>query len=101
MALVVMPRVSVPASGSVTPKATWRSPAAARGRKVSLSWSLPNFTTGFRPNMVRWTAVDPFMAAPEAATRLRTRAASVIPWPPPPYSSGMAIPIQPPSAMAR
>ena len=28
--------VSVPASGSVTPNATWRSPAAARGRNVCL-----------------------------------------------------------------
>jgi hypothetical protein len=34
--------------------------------------------------MVRWRAVEPFMAAPEAATRLRTSAASVMPRPPPP-----------------
>ena len=96
---VLMRLVSVPASGSVTPKATCRSPAAARGRKVRFSRSLPNFTTGFSPNMVRCSADEPFMAAPDAATRLSTRAASVMPRPPPPYSSGMAMPTQPALAM--
>ena len=65
-ARVVMRPVSVPASGSVTPNATWRSPAAARGRNVSFSRSLPNFTTGLSPNTVRCTAEQPFIAAPLA-----------------------------------
>ena len=78
-ARVVMRLVSVPASGSVTPKATWRSPLAARGRKASFSCSLPNFTTGFSPNIVRCRADEPFIAAPDAATRLSTSAASAMP----------------------
>jgi len=40
------------------------------------------------------------MQAPEAQTSSSTIDASVMPWPPPPYSSGMAMPIQPPSAIA-
>ena len=91
--------VSVPASGSVTPNATCRSPAAARGRKVSLRRSLPNFTTGLSPNTVRCTAEQPFIAAPLAAISWSMTAASVMPRPPPPYSSGIASPNQPPSAI--
>ncbi len=49
----------MPASGSVTPNAMCRSPTAARGRNVSFSRSLPNFTTGFRPNIVRCSARRP------------------------------------------
>jgi hypothetical protein len=45
-------------------------------------------------------AEQPFMAAPEAATSSRMSEASLMPRPPPPYSSGMAMPTQPPSAMA-
>ena len=42
-----------------------------------------------------------FIAAPDAATSSITTAASPMPAPPPPYRSGMAMPIQPPSAIAR
>ena len=98
-ARVVMRPVSVPASGSVTPNATCRSPAAARGRNVSLSRSVPNFTTGLSPKMVRCRAEQPFIAAPLRAISCSMTAASVMPRPPPPYSSGMARPSQPPSAM--
>ena len=97
-ARVLMRPVSVPASGSVTPNATWSSPAAARGRNVSFKRSFPNFTTGFSPKTVRCTAEQPFMAAPLAAISWSITAASEIPRPPPPYSSGMARPSQPPSA---
>jgi hypothetical protein len=45
-------------------------------------------------------ADDPFIAAPDAATRLSTIAHSLIPRPPPPYASGIATPSQPPSAIA-
>ncbi len=62
--------------------------------------SLPNLTTGFIPNTDRCIELAPFMPAPEAATSSSTIEASVMPRPPPPYSSGIAMPIQPPSAMA-
>ena len=73
---------------------------AARGRNVCLRRSLPNFTTGLSPNIVRWIELEPFIPAPDAAIRLSTSAASVIPRPPPPYSSGIAMPIHPPFAIA-
>ena len=91
--------VSVPASGSVTPNATCSSPLAARGRNVDRRRSLPKRTTGLRPNIVRCSADEPFMAAPEAATRFSTTAASVIPAPPPPSSAGSAMPTHPAAAI--
>jgi hypothetical protein len=92
--------VSLPASGSVTPKATCRSPLATRGRYRSRISSEPCSTTGCIPKIDRWTAEQPFMAAPEAATSSRTTDASLMPRPPPPYRSGIAMPTQPPSAIA-
>ncbi len=92
--------VSVPASGSVTPNDTCSSPVATGGRYVRRIHSLPCLTTGFIPNTDRWSAEQPFRQAPEAATSSRRIEASVIPAPPPPYSSGMATPIQPASANA-
>ena len=53
------------------------------------------------PKIDRWMAEQPFIAAPDAATSSSTIDASVMPRPPPPYSSGMAMPTQPPSAIAR
>ena len=44
---------------------------------------------------------QPFMAAPDAATSSSTIDASVMPRPPPPNCSGIAMPIQPPWAIAR
>ena len=90
----------MPASGSVTPNAMCRDPSATWGRYVERISSLPWSTTGCIPKIDRWMADAPFMQAPEAATSSRTTAASETPRPPPPYSSGMAIPIQPPAAMA-
>ena len=46
------------------------------------------------------SALHPFIAAPDAATSSSTIDASVMPCPPPPHSSGMAMPTHPPSAMA-
>ena len=57
--------------------------------------------TGSIPKIDRWMAEQPFIAAPDAATSSSTIDASVMPRPPPPYCSGMAMPTQPPSAMAR
>jgi hypothetical protein len=48
----------------------------------------------------RSMALAPFMAAPEAATSSKMIDASVMPRPPPPYSSGIAMPTYPPLAMA-
>ena len=92
--------VSSPASGSVTPKATCRSPVAMRGRYRARSSSLPYRTTGCIPKIDMWTALAPFIPAPDAATSSSTIEASSMPWPPPPYSSGIAIPTQPPAAIA-
>jgi len=62
--------------------------------------SVPNTTTGLSPKMFMCTAEQPVMAAPEAATVCIIIVASVIPSPAPPYASGMAMPSQPPSAIA-
>ena len=83
--------VSVPASGSVTPKHTCRQPSAARGRTSRRSASLPCLTMTLRPKIVRCIALQPFIAAPEAATSSSSSDASKIPSPLPPYSSGIAI----------
>jgi hypothetical protein len=81
---VVIAVVSVPASGSVTPNATCRRPATTSGRYCSRSVALPCFTTGFIPKIDVWSALQPFIAAPDAATSSSTIDASVMPWPPPP-----------------
>jgi hypothetical protein len=95
-----MAAVSVPASGSVTPNATCSVPSATPGRYFWRMASEPCFTTAFMPKTDVCSAEHPFMAAPEAATSSSTIDASVMPRPPPPYASGMAMPTQPPSAIA-
>ena len=92
--------VSVPASGSVTPKATCSDPSATAGRNRWRSSSLPCTTTGCIPKIDRWIADAPFMQAPDAATSSSTAAAWRMPRPPPPYRSGMAMPIHPPAAIS-
>ena len=52
------------------------------------------------PNTERWIELAPFIAAPDAATSSSRIEASVMPHPPPPYSSGMATPTQPAFATA-
>ena len=97
---MVIAVVSVPASGSVTPNATCRSPVATSGRYFWRISSLPCLTTAFMPKIDRCTPLQPFIAAPDAAISSRMIDASVMPRPAPPYASGMATPIQPPSAIA-
>ena len=92
--------MSVPASGSVTPNATWSSPLATRGNTEAASSGDPYRRTGSMPKIDRWIAEQPFIAAPDAAISSSITDASVIPWPPPPYSSGIAMPTQPPAASA-
>ena len=50
--------------------------------------------------MLRWMADAPDMQAPDSATACIRIAASVMPSPAPPYSSGIAMPSQLPAAMA-
>src|SRR5262249_27002371 len=57
-------------------------------------------TTGCRPKMFMCTADAPDIAAPDSAIACIIRAASVMPRPAPPYSSGIAMPSHPPSASA-
>ncbi len=99
-ARVRMEVVSVPASGSVTPNAMWSSPDATRGSTWATSSGEPWRRTGSRPKIDRWMAEHPFMAAPDAAISSSITDASVMPWPPPPNSSGMAMPTHPPAASA-
>ena len=97
---VLIEGVSEPAFGSVMPNATWRRPPAASGRTRCFISAVPCRTTGLRPKMVRWSAVAPFIAAPEAEISSSRIEASVMPRPAPPYSGGMAMPSQPASAKA-
>ena len=63
--------------------------------------SVPNTTTGLSPNTFMCTAEAPDMPAPDSAIVRIMIAASVMPRPEPPYSSGMQMPSQPASASAR
>ena len=76
-------------------------PAISGGRKRRFCSSLPNTTTGCSPKMFMCTAEAPLNPAPDCATACMTMAASVMPRPLPPYSSGIATPSQPASAIAR
>ena len=98
---VVIRVVSRPASGSVTPKQTCRSPLTMRGSVRRFSSSEPCTMTGCIPKIDRCMELAPFMPAPEADTSPRRSDASRIPKPCPPYSSGVAMPSQPASANAR
>ena len=50
------------------------------------------------PKIDRCTAEHPFIAAPDAAISSSITDAAVMPSPPPPNSSGVQIPTQPPAA---
>ena len=95
LAKVVMPVVSVPASGSVTAKQMCRSPVGTRGRNRCFRSSVPCRMIGSKPKMPMCTALQAFMPPPEAEISCSTMAASVTPSPPPPYSSGIVMPSQP------
>ena len=71
------------------------------GRKRAFCSSVPNTTTGLSPKMFICSAEAPENAAPDSAMACIITAASAMPSPLPPYASGMAMPSQPPSAMAR
>ena len=92
--------MSRPTLGSVTAKQDFSLPAISGGRKRRFCSSVPNTTTGFRPKMFMCTAEAPCMPAPDSAIACIISAASVMPRPEPPYSSGMAMPSQPSAASA-
>ena len=64
-------------------------------------WLKKDKEGGFPDDFYRAMADAPCRAAPDSATVCIRIAASVMPRPAPPYSSGMAMPSQPASAMVR
>ena len=89
-----------PVLGSVTAKQERSRPSTIPG---SMRWHcslLPNTTTGLSPNTFMCTAEAPDMPAPDSEIVRIMIAASVMPSPDPPYSSGMQMPSQPASASA-
>ena len=93
--------MSSPASGSVTAKQVFSSPAIRGGRNRRFCSSVPKTTTGCNPKMFMWIAEAPLNPAPDSETACIKTAASLMPSPLPPYSGGMAMPSQPASAIAR
>jgi hypothetical protein len=90
-----------PASGSVKPKQHWSVPAIRPGIHAAFCSGVPCTTMGCGPNRLIWTEDVAAMPPPWLATSCIMIAASVTPRPAPPYSSGMVMPSQPASAMAR
>ena len=76
--------VSLPAFGSVTPKARLRVPAAMPGRMRSRSAALPNLMMGRGGNTAKWIGEAPDSPAPDAQIASSIRPASVMPSPAPP-----------------
>ena len=93
--------VSRPVVGSVTAKHAFSRPSI-RGFSIRAFCSaVPNFTTGLSPKMFMWMAEAALAPPPDSAIACIMTVASVIPNPAPPTASGIAIPSQPPCAMAR
>src|SRR5262245_11896352 len=99
-ALVLIFFVLSPVLGSVTAKQARCVPAMSGGSMRSFCASLPNTTTGLRPKMFMCTAEAPEKPAPDSAIVCIITAASAIPRPAPPNSSGIAMPSQPSRAIA-
>jgi hypothetical protein len=87
--------------GSVTPKQALSLPSISGGSQRRFCSALPKTTTGCRPKMFMCTADAPDRPAPVAEMVCIIKAASLMPRPAPPYSSGIAMPSQPESASAR
>jgi hypothetical protein len=92
--------VSRPASGSVTPKQARDDPSMIDGNHFLFCSSVPCFTIECRPKMLMCTVEHAANAPAERPISCIMMEASITPSPAPPYSVGMAIPSQPPSAMA-
>ena len=88
---------SEPASGSVRPNAASRSPEASRGSHSRFCSSVPNRKIGIVPSDVCAATV----IATEESIRVSSSIAiayETVSVPPPPYSSGIGMPISPSSA---
>src|SRR6202012_4392022 len=90
-----------PVLGSVTAKQDLSAPEMIGGNMRRHCSDVPNTTTGLSPNTFMCTAEAPDMPAPDSEMVRIMIAASVIPRPEPPYSSGIQMPSQPASASAR
>ncbi len=90
-----------PEFGSVTPKQDLNFPCMRSGIQRCFCSSVPKTEIGCGPKMFMWMAEAALIAPRVFATVCIMMAASVTPRPAPPYSSGMAMPSQPPFAMAR
>ncbi len=92
--------VSSPASGSVTPKQARSSPRISGGSMRAFCSAVPCTTMACGPKMLMCMVEQAANAPPELATVCIMMAASVMPRPAPPNSTGMAMPSQPASAIA-
>ena len=92
--------MSSPAVGSVTPKQVRTRPPISSGSHRARCSSEPNTTIGCGPKMLMCIDDAAAIAPDEFATVCISTAASLTPSPAPPYASGIAIPSQPPSAIA-
>ena len=90
-----------PVLGSVTAKQDLSRPSMIGGSMRVHCSLVPKTTTGLSPNTFMCTAEAPDMPAPDSEIVRIMIAASVMPSPDPPYSSGMQMPSQPASASAR
>ncbi len=97
-AIVCCPLASVPAFGSVNPKAPIHSPLAIFGRYFCFCASVPNFKIGQLPKEVCAETTTPVV--PQAFDNSSTAIAYIKLSPPaPPYCVGIGIPIIPISAI--
>ena len=93
-AIVCCPAASVPAFGSVSPKAPIHSPLANFGKYFCFCFSVPNFKIGQVPKDVCADTITPVVA--QAFDNSSTAIAYIKLSPPaPPYSFGIGIPIIP------
>src|SRR5665213_2647919 len=83
-----------PVLGSVTAKQDLSAPETIGGSMRRHCSAVPNTTTGLSPNTFICTADAPDMPAPDSEIARIMIAASDMPRPEPPYSSGIQIPSQ-------
>ncbi len=97
-ARVVIRKVLLPASGSVTAKQSFSFPVAMAGRNRCFTASEPFRRMQTASIPVRTSSVLAGRPAPDSSSSPRARARS--PSPEPPYASGIRLPISPSSASA-
>src|SRR3546814_19835611 len=92
--------VSNPASGSVTPKQAFCSPATSGFSQRCFCSGVPCTTTACGPNKLIWIAEAAEKPTPEDVTLCIINAASSTPSQEPPPAPGMVLPSPPPPALA-